>query len=114
MDGRDRPLEPGADLRSRLCSMRSEIVEKLSQQFDGGFLALLGSVQSAIGAVDAVPEDEVEPAARAVVADDGTAIKLMFYSADGAACGLELDPAHAVSLAGRLLEAASARLVRLT
>ena len=107
MDGNDRP--PEADLRSRLCSMRSEIVEKLSQQFDGGFLALVASVQGAIAAVDAVPED-VAVAARAVVADDGTAIKLMFYAEDGAACGLELDPAHAVALAGRLIAAASVRL----
>jgi hypothetical protein len=34
----------------------------------------------------------------------------MFYAQDGAGCGLELDPAQAMALAGRLIEAASTRL----
>jgi hypothetical protein len=110
MDGRDRPPEGGADLRSRLCDMRAELVERLARRIDGGDLVLLGTVHGAIAAVDAVPEDVV-PAARAVVSDDGEAIRLVFYGEDGATCGLELDPAHAVRLAGRLIEAASARLI---
>jgi hypothetical protein len=111
MDGHDRPPEVGSDLRSRLCEMRAELVGKLEQRIDGGMLALLGTVHGAISAVDAVPE-EVDPADRAVVSDDGETIFLTFYAADGAACGLELAPAHAVALAGRLIEAASARLAR--
>jgi hypothetical protein len=65
-----------------------------------------------LAAVDSTPIEAVV-AARAVVADDGETIRLMFYSEDGAACGLELEPAHAVRLTGRLLEAASGRLLRL-
>jgi hypothetical protein len=99
MDGGDRSLDAGADLRSRLCEMRAELVGKLEQRIDGGMLALLGTVHGAIAAVDAVPED-VADAARAVVSDDGETIQLMFYGEDGAACGLELAPAHAVALAG--------------
>jgi hypothetical protein len=108
MDGRDRPPEAAGGLRSRLWEMRAELVGKLEQRIDGGMLALLGTVNGAIAAVDAVPED-VAPAARAVVSG-GETIRLTFYAADGAACGLELAPAHAVSLAGRLIEAASSRL----
>jgi hypothetical protein len=99
------------DRDTRLCDMRAELVGKLEQRIDGGMLALLGTVHGAISAVDAVPED-VADAAPAVVADDGETIRLTFYSADGAACGIELVPAHAVALAGRLLDAASARLRR--
>jgi hypothetical protein len=44
------------------------------------------------------------------LAHDGKVIRLMFYAQDGAGCGLELDPAHAMALAGRLIEAASTRL----
>jgi hypothetical protein len=62
-----------------------------------------------VAAVDAVPE-KVAPAACAVVSDDRETILLTFYAADGAACGLELDPVHAVGLATRLLEAASIKL----
>jgi hypothetical protein len=82
---------------------------RLERRIDGGVMALLGTVNAALAAVDAVPVD-VALAARAVVSDDGKVIRLMFYAEDGAACGLELDPAHAVSLAGRLIEAALARL----
>jgi hypothetical protein len=52
MDGRDQPPEVVSDLRSRLCDMRAELVGKLEQQIDGGMLALLAAVQSAIAAVD--------------------------------------------------------------
>jgi hypothetical protein len=115
MDGRDRPPETGADLRSRLCDMRAALVERLERRIEGGDLALLGSVNAGIDAVDATSDDDaapedVAPAARAVVSDDGEKIALTFYAADGAACGLELDPVHAVALAGRLIEAASVRL----
>ena len=109
MDGRDLPLDGSVDLRSRLCGMRAELVERLARGIEGGDLALLGTVHGAISAVDAVPED-VADAARAVVSDDGKVIRLMFYAQDGAGCGLELDPAQAMALAGRLIEAASTRL----
>jgi hypothetical protein len=102
-----------SDLHSRLCDMRAALVGKLEQRIEGGMLALLGTVHGALSAVDAVPE-EVTPVARAVVADDGEVIRLMFYAEDGAACGLELAPAHAVDLAARLGAAASARLVRMS
>ena len=98
-----------SDLRARLYHMRAGLVGRLAKRIEGGDLALLGTVHGAIEAVAAVPE-EAAPAARAAVTDDGEVIRLSFYSADGASCGLELDPAHAVDLAGRLFAAASARL----
>jgi len=45
-----------------------------------------------------------------VVADNGERILLTFYSEAGAVAAVELGPVCAVALAGRLLEAASARL----
>jgi hypothetical protein len=81
----------------------------LAQRVDDGDLLLLGSVEAALAAIDTAPED-VETAARAVVSDHGEVIRLTFYSENGAGRGLELGPAHAVKLAGELLEAAASRL----
>jgi hypothetical protein len=111
MDGRDRPPEGSANPRSRLCGMRAELVERLARRIEGGDLALVGTVHAALAAVDSTPIEAVA-AARAVVADDGRTIRLTFYAEDGAACGLELDPAYAVALAGRLIDAASVRMLR--
>ena len=66
-------------------------------------------MEAALAAIDTVPED-IETAARAVVSDHGEGIRLTFYSENGAGHGLELEPTHAVKLAGELLEAAAARL----
>jgi len=95
--------------RAQLCNRRAELVGALAQRVDDGDLLLLGSVEAALAAIDTAPED-VETAARAVVSDHGEVIRLTFYSENGAGRGLELEPAHAVKLAGELLEAAASRL----
>jgi hypothetical protein len=104
---------PAPDLRARLVHMRAELVEMLIRKGvpDGGMIALLGSVGAALEALDRAPV-EAEPADRAVVSDDGYRTVLMLYRENGAAAAVELDPEHAVDLAGRLLAAASARLWR--
>jgi hypothetical protein len=72
-------------------------------------VAMQADVGAAIEAVDRVPI-EAERSGRAVVADDGERILLTFYSEAGVVAAVELGPVRAVALAGRLLEAASARL----
>src|SRR5438045_9559867 len=51
-----------------------------------------------------------EPAARAVVSDDGSTIWLTAYTATGEAVPVALQPARAVALAGELIEAAVPKL----
>src|SRR5438046_8151593 len=51
-----------------------------------------------------------EPAARAVVSDDGSTIWLTAYTATGEAVPVGLQPARAVALAGELIEAAVPKL----
>ena len=51
-----------------------------------------------------------EPAARAVVSDDGSTIWLTAYTAAGEAVPVALRPARAVALAGELIEAAVPKL----
>ena len=43
----------GSVARERLVRMRAELIEKLDQDFDPGFLPLLANVQTAIAAIDA-------------------------------------------------------------
>jgi hypothetical protein len=101
-----------AELRGRLVYMRAELVEMLVRKgVDGGMVALLGSGGAALEAIDRMPVD-ADPAARAVVSDDGVRTVLTLYREDGAAAAVELEPEHAVELARRLLEASSARFWR--
>ena len=51
-----------------------------------------------------------EPAARAVVSDDGSTIWLTAYTAAGQAVPVALHPVRAVALAGELIEAAVPKL----
>src|SRR5437763_6510439 len=51
-----------------------------------------------------------EPAARAVVSDDGSTIWLTAYTAVGEAVPVALQPVRAVALAGELIEAAVPKL----
>jgi hypothetical protein len=85
--------------------MRAELAEMLVRKGvpDGGMIALLGSVGAALEAIDRTPV-EAEPAARAVVSDDGNRTVLTLYREDGAATAVELNPEYAVELARRLLE----------
>jgi hypothetical protein len=98
-----------APLRAQLFDMRAALIEKLGQRIDGGALALLGSVGAAIAALD--DDLAVEPAAgRAILADDGQAIRLAIVGQAGEAAAAELSPASAITLAGRLIGAARRRL----
>jgi hypothetical protein len=49
---------------------------------------------------------------RAVVADDGHTIRLVIYRGEAIAAVVVLDPARAIGLAGRLIEAGHRRLER--
>ena len=51
-------------LRTQLVHMRNELVERLARRMDGSQLALLGSVGSALEAVDAMLRDDAEPMLR--------------------------------------------------
>ena len=72
-------------------------------------VAMRADVGAAIEAVDRVPI-EPERSGRAVLADDGERILLTFYSETGVVAAAGFGAVRAVALAGRLLEAASARL----
>ena len=59
------------DLRRRLLGMRAELVDRLGQGIDGGTLALLGSVDAAIRAVEAAAVLDADPADHVALSDDG-------------------------------------------
>ena len=65
---------------------------------DGG-LALLAGFSAAIKACGTAPDilgEDAIPAGRAVLSDDGSAIRLAIYSEKGAVAVVMLDPVHAV------------------
>jgi hypothetical protein len=45
-------MKPGARARAQLCDMRRELIRRLDRDLTGGGMALLGSVQLAIDAID--------------------------------------------------------------
>jgi hypothetical protein len=98
-------------LRPRLLVLRADALDRLAEAdgIDGGMLALLGNVGAALDALDAVPVDAA-PVERAVVVDDGTAIRLVLYDAAGAVAAVVIEPARAVRLAGELIASARHRL----
>jgi hypothetical protein len=53
---------------------------------------------------------EVVAAARAVVSDDGREIRLTLYAQHGAVAEVALDPCRAITIAGKLINAAGLRL----
>jgi hypothetical protein len=69
----------------------------------------VAGITAALDALSCMPID-AEPAARAVVSDDGEAIRLTLYGEGGSVAAVELDLVRAVALAGRLLKAAAPRL----
>ena len=108
----DAPVQATAEpdlatLRRRLIAMRQELVADLGIEIEGGTLALLGSVNSAVAAIEAELVIEADPADRAIVSDDGEAILLTVYAADRRAAAATLTRHGAVRLAGRLITAAS-------
>ena len=92
--------------RERVLQMRDE---ELARMMRRGQLPRIAAINAVIAALDEEPT-EWDSADRAVVSDDGTVIRLALYREDGKADSVELSPAAAVALAGRLLEAALPRL----
>ena len=99
-----------ADTRRRLVDMRERLLDDLDHQIDGGVLALLTGVNSALAAIDAGAPVDGEPAERAIVADDGKSIRLTLYTAEGPAATAEVPPIRALTIATELVAAAIARL----
>jgi hypothetical protein len=98
-----------AETRQRLIELRAGLLADMDRQIDAGQLALLAGISGALAAIDS--EDlPAEPAARAVVSDDGTEIRLTLYTNAHAAAAIDLDPVRAVRLAGKLIAAALLRL----
>jgi hypothetical protein len=96
-----------------LIALRTELAAAImaGDRIEPGFLAMLAYADAAIGVLDSLPVDDAEPAARAVVADDGQMIRLTLYRQNGeAAATIELQPLRALALAGDLLDAARRRL----
>jgi hypothetical protein len=97
-----------ATTRSRLLALRADVLRQFDEAdaLDGGLLRrLLADANAAIATIDAQPS-EGEPAARAVVSDDGIEIRLISYTQTGAAAMVVLDPRWAIALAGQLITAA--------
>ena len=88
-----------AVMRHALAEMRQQLIERLGRRIEGGNLALLGSVTSAIAAIDAsarVPA-EAEAMARAVVTDmPGEPINLALYAGDSRVTVVQLGPQRAI------------------
>jgi hypothetical protein len=100
-------------LRSRLTELCDDALRQLDEAdvLDGGLLRLLGDANAALAAIDRQPPAaDTEPAARAVVSDDVTEIRLTLYTNAHAAAAIDLDPVRAVRLGGKLIAAALPRL----
>lgn len=102
-------------LRAALLDMRFSLVVRLARRFDGGTLALLGTVGAALAAVDRVgAAEEAAPAARRVTVcdrpDRPLGLTVFDDVAEVAVEVVALDPRQAVALAGELLAAALPRL----
>ena len=107
------PAAAAPDLRERLLTMREGLVDGLgsASHIDGGHLALLGHVGTALSALDAIqPDAEAAPGSRVVVIDDGTTLRLALYDGNGQVAAVALDTRRAVHLAGDLIRAASRRM----
>ena len=93
--------------------MREGLVDGLGSapHIDGGHLALLGHVGTALSALDTIPPDgDAAPAGRVVVIDDGTTLRLTLYDGSGTVAAVALDTRRAVQLAGDLSRAAGRRM----
>src|ERR1700676_269936 len=92
---------PRAVTRNTLSEMREQLVDRLGRRIAGGDLALLGSVNGAIAAVDALAggPGEAEERARAVVTDmPGEPISLALYAGDRRGAVVQLEPQRAIAL----------------
>ena len=93
-------------VRERLLAMRHEEAVRILQRNPS---SMTTTIDALLTALDENPND-AQPAARAVVADDGQEIRLTLYREEGAVASAALDPIHAIGLAGRLIEMALLRL----
>ena len=109
--GKERATAEPSALRDRLLALRDDVLRQLAKadHLDSGLLALLGNVGAALAALDAAPED-VEPAERAVVVDDGNSIALVVYRGAAAVASVTLSPQRAVGIAVDLGSAARRQL----
>lgn len=123
--------DPRAALCDRLAEMRAAIVAGMIESgFSAGAGALLAQIGAAMDAIKIAPgsppaHESAEgcagtkkslplppaPAVRAVLADDGEAMRLILYG-DGPPVAAALDPVRAVGLAGEIIAAAHRRLAR--
>jgi hypothetical protein len=112
MSAMDDPKTTAHDrLRERLAELRADMLARMIARgaVEPGHLPLVAGINAAIDALDGVPI-EAETAARAVVSDDGRAIRLTLYAEAAAVAAVALSPERAIALAGRLLDAAGLRL----
>jgi hypothetical protein len=102
-----------ADTRKQLLEMRERLVDGLSQQIEGGDLALLAAIHGAMSAIEAADRvlPDTQSAARVIVYDvPGEPIALALYRETEAVAQIALPPIRALGLAAKLIEAAMPRL----
>jgi L-alanine-DL-glutamate epimerase-like enolase superfamily enzyme len=93
-------------LRAMLADMQASLVERLARRFDGGNLALLGTVGTALAALDRAGVDSAATGRSVVVCQrPGGALTVVVTRAEDAEA-VELDPHSAIALAGELIAAA--------
>jgi hypothetical protein len=95
------------ELRGRLLALRDDLRGRLAADeiIEPAWLVLLADVETVLRST-AMPE----PAARAVVSDDGSTIWLTAYTKAGEAVPVALLPVRAIALAGELIQAALPKL----
>ena len=97
----------------QLIEMRGRLLDDLGERIDGGSLSLLTAIGGALAAIDAelgMDPEEVQPATRIVLTDDGDTARLTLYGNTGAVAAVPLSPLRLVGLAGELIAAAMRRL----
>jgi hypothetical protein len=103
-------MKTRTELHAQLTDMRSTLIDQLRGRIDGGTLALLGSVGSALETLDRSPiTAPIQPAGRVVVTEEGREIRLTVYHNEEIAIAVPLDPARA--LAGVLIRLGAAPAV---
>jgi hypothetical protein len=93
-------------VKERLLAMSDEELARIIRHSASPTIA---AIDAALATLDEAPT-AWEPASRAVVSDDGQTIRLTLYAEIGAVAAAELDPIRAITLAGKLIEAALPRL----
>ena len=78
--------DPMSTPRERLLKMRDE---ELARMMRRGQLPQITAIDTALATLDEAPP-KAEPASRAVVSDDGRAIRLVLYSKAGAVASVVL------------------------